>query len=92
MSDWQSEYDRQNYTDPRLEMAARLKKAMEIGDGYVALPTVLVSAVLDLRECESKTIINGNPIKRTLIEIKCERLVGAGGEHSGMHRNGRNNW
>lgn len=81
------------YTDPRDEMRARAHRAEQVSEEYVAIPVDLIQAALALRECQARTIINGDPSKRMLIEVKCQRMVDpVTNKHDGMHVNGRINW
>jgi len=87
-------YNGVNYTDPRDEMTARALDAQELRIPYVAVPVDLLFACLaEKKVCAARTVVNGDPMKKILIEVRCEREVDqVTGKHMGMHANGRTTW
>lgn len=81
------------YADPREELRARAEAARDAGETHIAASVDLVLAVLDIRECDSRWVVNGNREKKVMIEIKCTKLIDpVTGRHVGMHQNGKTNW
>jgi hypothetical protein len=93
MDGWSNEWNGVIYTDPRSELRDRAQRARESSDPWFAVPTELVWDALNVRECEERTVVNGNRQDQVLIEVKCTRLVDPiTGEHKGDHVNGRTSW
>lgn len=91
--EWNTTFDGATHTDPRSELMSRALRAQKVGDLYVAVPVDLIITCLAIRECEARTVVNGNRFDKTLIEVKCTRFVNPEtGKHEGTHVNGRNNW
>lgn len=91
---WQTRiFQGEEYNDPREELRARAEAARDAGETHFAASVSLVTAALDVRECDSTTVVNGNRMEKMLIQIKCTKTVDpTSGKHVGMHQNGRNNW
>lgn len=94
MAIWQpNTYNGVVYTDPRDELRDRARRAEQVFDKWTAVPVSLIIASVGIRECTARTIVNGDPVKKVLIEVKCQRLIDpVKGKHEGMHVNGRINW
>ncbi len=91
--EWNNKFDGEIHSDPRSELLARANRAENIGDSFVAVPVALVQLCMSIRECEARTIVNGNRMDKVLVEVKCTRLLDpVTGSHNGVHVNGRANW
>lgn len=91
---WNNNYNGTLYTDPREELRARTLRAAEVGDAYLVIPITLSTALqLKPKECEARTVVNGDRMSKTLIEIKCTKLLDPGTtKHTGLHVNGKTVW
>lgn len=89
----ESEFQGIKYHDPRDELRARLIRATEVGDSFVAVPVELVKKCLSLKECTATTVVNGDPMTKTLIQVRCRKLVNPMTmKHIGNHQSGDTIW
>jgi hypothetical protein len=94
MTVYSNEFNGIIYGDPRDELRARLNLAEARGDTWAAVPIDLARlAVMERRQCEARTTVNGNRMERLLIEVRCEKFLDPEtGKHAGQHKNGRDSW
>lgn len=78
------------YYDPREELLARVRRAEEGHDTYVAIPIALAKACGNIRECTATTTLTRDedgPLSKP-IQIHCRKPE----NHIGKHYNGYCVW
>lgn len=89
--DWRPiNYQGTIHHDPRRELAARVRRARDGNDTYVAVPLALAARVAEFVECSAHTVLTRDedgPLPEP-VEIVCRLEAG----HSGSHHNGYTSW